>query len=41
MENNSINYSLYLISNKGDTLEFKDQFNKTVTEKKKFASFTL
>lgn len=40
MENNSINYSLYLISNKGDTLEFKDQFNKTVTEKK-FASFYI
>jgi len=40
MENNSMNYSLYLIPYKGDTLEFKDQFDETVT-REKFVSFYI
>jgi hypothetical protein len=40
MENNSINYSLFLISYKGDTLEFKDQFDETVT-RERFASLYI
>ena len=40
MENNSINYSLYLMSYKGDTIELKDQFDETIT-REKFASFYI
>ncbi len=40
MENNTMNYRLYLISNKGDTLEYKDQFDKTATLGK-IASFYI
>ena len=40
MENNPINYNLYLISYNGDTLKFKNQFNKTITVEK-FVSFYI
>ena len=40
MENNSLNYNLYVISRKGDTLEFKDQFGETVV-RENFTSFYI
>lgn len=40
MNNQPIHYSLFLISEKGDTIEFKDQFVKTVSNRD-FTSFYI
>jgi hypothetical protein len=40
MKNNSINYSIFLITNKGDTTEYKNQFDKTICEGE-FSSFYI
>ncbi len=39
-KDNLIHYSIFLISNKGDTIEYKEQFDKTVVEGK-FSSFYI
>lgn len=40
MKDNLIHYSIFLISNKGDTIECKEQFDKTIA-KGKFSSFYI